>query len=82
MVVLLFTAFLEEKGSIGILEGLLMDISSIFFFSIVEAKKRKSTLVLPSKQRFHKLRFLPKLGCQKPCWDQARLSSLVNKEVA
>ena len=30
----------------------------------------------------HKLRFLQKLGCQKPCWDQARLSSLVNKQVA
>ena len=22
-----------------------------------------------------------KLGCQKPCWDLARLSSLVNKQV-
>ena len=25
--------------------------------------------------------FLQELGCQKPCWDQARLSSLVNKQV-
>ena len=25
--------------------------------------------------------FLQKLGCQKPCWDQARLSSLINKQV-
>ena len=24
---------------------------------------------------------LQKLGCQTPCWDQARLSSLVNKQV-
>ena len=24
---------------------------------------------------------MQKLGCQKPCWDQARLSSLVNKQV-
>ena len=27
-------------------------------------------------------RFVQKLGCQTPCWDQARLSSLVNKQVA
>ena len=26
-------------------------------------------------------RFLQKLDCHKPCWDQARLSSLVNKQV-
>ena len=39
-------------------------------------------LLLPSQQRFHKLCFLQKLCCQKPCWDQARLSSLVNKQVA
>ena len=26
-----------------------------------------------SKQRLHKIQFLQKLGCQKPCWDQARL---------
>ena len=25
--------------------------------------------------------FLQKLGIQKPCWDQATLSSLVNKQV-
>ena len=24
---------------------------------------------------------MQELGCQKPCWDQARLSSLVNKQV-
>ena len=44
------------------------------------------TLVLSSQQRLHKLCFLQKLGCQKTgceklCWDQARLSSLVNKQV-
>ena len=27
----------------------------------------------PKKQRLYKLRFLQKLGCQKPFWDQARL---------
>ena len=42
----------------------------------------KIHLLHPSQQRLHKLRFLQKLGCQKPCWDQARLSSLVNKQVA
>ena len=31
---------------------------------------------------FINLQFLQKVGCQKPCWDQARLSSLVNKQVA
>ena len=54
-----------------------MDLSSLFLFSI-EAMKRNSIIVLPSKERLHKLRFLQKLGCQKPCWDQA---SLVNKQI-
>ena len=40
------------------------------------------TLFLPSQQSLDELRFLLKLGCQKPWWDQARLSSLVNKQVA
>ena len=44
-----------------------------------KAMKRRTTLLPQSKERLHKLRFLQKLGCQKPCWDQARLSSLVNK---
>ena len=42
-----------------------------------------STNLFPSsKQRFHKSQFLQKLSCQKPYWDQPRLSSLVNKQVA
>ena len=41
--------------------------------------KRNPTLFPKSKQRLHKPQFLQKLGCQKPSWDQARLSSLVNK---
>ena len=57
-----------------------MDLSSLFF-SPIEAMKRNSIFVLPSKQRLHKLCFLQKLGSQKPCWDQARLSSLVDKQV-
>ena len=40
------------------------------------------TLVPPSQQRLHKSQFLQKLSCQKSYWDQARLSSLVNKQVA
>ena len=52
----------------------------IFFFSM-PALQRNTTSVLPLQQRLHKLRFLQKMGCQKPCWDQARLSSLVNKPV-
>ena len=35
-----------------------------------------------SQQRLHKIPFLQKLSCQKPYWDQVRLSSLVNKQVA
>ena len=43
--------------------------------------QRSPTLFPPSQQRLHKLQFLKKLGCQKPYWDQATLSSLVNKQV-
>ena len=50
-----------------------MDSSPRFLFSI-EAMQRNFVLDLQSKQRLHKLRFLKKVGCQKPCWDQARLS--------
>ena len=78
--VLLFTAILEERESVGKLEGWQLDLSSVFFF-FIEAMKRNSFLLLPSKQRLHKLRFLQKLGCQKLCLDQARLSGLVNKQV-
>ena len=41
--------------------------------SFREALNRSTTLFPRSKQRLPKLRFLQKLGCQKPCWDQARL---------
>ena len=55
-------------------------ISTLSLLHAINAEKTQ--LLLPSQQRLHKLRFLQKLGCQKPCWDQARLSSLVNKQVA
>ena len=38
-----------------------------------KAVKSSTTKLPPSKQRLHKLCFLQKLGCQNPCWDQARL---------
>ena len=44
--------------------------------------KRSTTLFPLSKQRLHKSQFLQKLSCQKPYWDQARFSSLINKQVA
>ena len=56
-----------------------MDLSPLFPFSI-QALQKNSTLDLPAKQRLQILRFLQKLGCQKPCWHQARVSSLVIKQ--
>ena len=43
--------------------------------------QKNPTLVLLPQLRLHKLCFLEKLDCQKLCWDQARLSSLENKQV-
>ena len=37
--------------------------------SFREALNRSTTQFTQSKQRLPKLRFLQKLGCQKPCWD-------------
>jgi hypothetical protein len=71
--VLLFNAFLEERGRTKKLKGWSMDSSQRFFFSI-KAMQIIFTLDVASKQRLHKLRFLKKVGCQKPCWDQAILS--------
>ena len=56
-----------------------MDVSSLFSR---KAMKRTTTLFSPSKQRLHKSQFLQELSCQTPYWDQVRLSSLVNKQVA
>ena len=49
--------------------------------SFRQALQKQVNLVPPSQQRFHKQRFLQNLNCQKSCWDQARLFSLVNKSV-
>ena len=53
-------------------------ISTLLFLHSNNSEKPK--LLLPAQQKVPKLRFLQKLACQKPCWDQARLSSLVNKQ--
>ena len=79
LVVLLFTAFLEERGSIVILEGWLLDLSS-FFFSIVEAKNRKSTLVLPSNKGFINYVFWRNWAVRNPAGTRLD-SSLVNKQL-
>ena len=51
------------------------------FPSLQKINKEKHHNISPSKQKLHRLRFLQKLGCQKTCWDQVRLSSLLNKQV-
>ena len=83
-VVLLFAAFLQERECVEKLRRMKNGIVSTFSFSPCKqcrAMQRNSTLVLQSYKRLHKLCFLQKQGCQKPCWDQARLSSLVNNQV-
>ena len=70
--VILFNASLKERGSIMKLKGWKVDLFPLLFVSIA-AMQRNFTLGLPSKQSLHKLCFLQKLGCLKPCWDQARL---------
>ena len=42
----------------------------IFFCSILIFPILQFCPILPSQQGLHKLCFLQKLGCQKPCWDQ------------
>ena len=51
------------------------------FSTLFSSKKAMHRKKKQSKQRLHKSQFLQKLSCQKPYWDQARLSSLVNKQV-
>ena len=78
--VFLFIAFLKKKKGVeklGRMKNGLFYTCSFFHKSNAE----KSHLSFPTQQRLHKLRFLKKLGCQKPCWDMATLSNLVNKQV-
>ena len=57
-----------------------MDLPSLFFS--IEAMKKNSILVLPSKQRLHKLRLLQKPAVRNPAGTRLDSSSLVNKQVA
>ena len=61
-----------------------MDFSTKLSFSSRHSVQISSILlwVLHHKKGFINLQLLQKLDCQKPCWDQARLSSPLNKHVA
>ena len=72
--------FLKERESNEKLGGMKLDLSPLLLFSM-QSMQINPALVLQSQQRLHILCFLHYLGCQKPCWNQARLSSLVNKQV-
>ena len=71
-----------EKGKGEPSKLVILQSLSKHFLSSRKSMKRTTTIYPPSKQRLHREHFLQKRGCQKPCWDQARLSSLVNKQVA
>ena len=71
-----FPAFLDELDSSEKLAK--MDLSKI---STRQARKRNIIIVPPPQQWLHKLQFLKNLRRPKPCGDQARLSSLINKQV-
>ena len=76
-----FIACIQKRKKSGDLP-FLHHLKHLFTFTFLqESNEEKHTLVSQSKQRHHKLHFLQKLGGQKPCWEQARLSSLVNKQV-
>ena len=79
--VLLCMDFLEERECVERLVRMKNELVSTFPFIHAGIAEQTPTSVVPSQKRLHKLSFLQKLGCQKPCWDQARLSSLVNKQV-
>ena len=52
-----------------------------FQASLQESNEAKNHAISPIKKRLHESQFLRKLSCQKTYWDQARLSSLLNKQV-
>jgi hypothetical protein len=70
---LLFFASTMEKKKIEDMSISNPSSIPILPFSSGKAVKSNTTKFPPPKQRLHKLHFLQKLGCQKPCWDQARL---------
>ena len=79
IVVLLFLDFLKERECVRRL-GRMKNRHIYTFPSLHASNSEKPHLLLPSQQRLQKIRFLQKLGCPKPCWEQARLSSLVKKK--
>ena len=70
-----------EQKKVDTSTSFILTIFSTHSLSSRNAMKKSPTLFPLSQQRLHKLRVLKKLGCQKPCWAQAILSSLVNKQV-
>ena len=74
----LFIDYQEERDCVEML-GRMKNENYINFLSL-HASNADKYHHNPSQQRLLKLRFLQKLGCQNPCWDLARLSSLVNRQ--
>ena len=70
-----------KKGKVETCPFFIFPSFSTHSLSTWKSMKRSTTLLPPSKRRLNKSQFLPKLSSQKPHWDQARLSSLVNKQV-
>ena len=67
-----------SKGCVEKLERMKHGHVSTFPY-LHASNEEKPKLLLPSHQGLHKLCFLQKLGCQKLCPHQARLSGLVKK---
>ena len=75
----LFIAFLEERACIEMILMVQNEIVSTFPFlhaTIADKQHHNKGFINFLKN------FLQKLGCQKPCCNQTRLSSLVNKRVS
>ena len=49
--------------------------------SSIQARQNNPTKLPHHNKHFVNLQFLQELSCQKPCWDQAKLSNLVNIQV-
>ena len=71
-------------GFSGLLEESIEKLEMMAFYKLSlssrQARQHSPTLVPHHNKGFINLQFLQELSCQKPCWDQARLSSLVNKQ--
>ena len=67
----LFVASMEKKKN----EDQSISHPSSFLIPPLSSRKavKEAPALFTQKPRVHKLHFMQKLGCQKPCWDQARL---------